>query len=90
VPVDVQKLAHRFKQLEAESASFRATCDQIDKYIMPRVGGTSTGHKTSTEGTATWKDPDVWDFTAPVALAKLAAHIHTGVMPTSACSRSRP
>jgi hypothetical protein len=78
---DIAKLLKTFQQLEAQSSSFRSTCDDIEKYIMPRVGGTATQHATKDEGSATWKDPDVWDFTAPVALAKLAAHIHTSVMP---------
>jgi hypothetical protein len=81
VPADIPKLLKTWQRLTAESAPFRATCDEIEKYIMPRVGGTATQHATKTPTSATWKDPDVWDFTAPVALAKLAAHIHTGVMP---------
>lgn len=81
MPADIPKLLKTWQRLKAESAPFRASCDEIEKYIMPRVGGTATQHANKTETSATWKDPAVWDFTAPVALAKLAAHIHTSVMP---------
>lgn len=81
VPADIAKLLKTFQRLQADSAAFRTTCDDIEKYIMPRVGGTSSQRQSKNEGNATWRDPDVWDFTAPVALAKLAAHIHTSVVP---------
>ncbi len=76
-----EKLRAEYVSLDADSSSFRSTCDEIEQYIMPRVGTGSSAHKGGTTQNATWRDPDVWDFTAPVALTKLAAHIHTSVTP---------
>jgi hypothetical protein len=77
---DTVKLRNRFEQLWADSTSFRSSLVDIEKYIMLRVGDANLTRKKS-EGEATWKDPDVWDFTAPVALAKLASHVHVSITP---------
>jgi hypothetical protein len=84
VPVDLKKKRETFNELRqsSESSGFRRTCDEIEKYIMPRVGATSQAAANATaQGGQTWKDPGVWDSTAQVALTKLAAHVHMSATP---------
>jgi hypothetical protein len=82
VPVDLKRLKETFVALQASSSDFRRTCDEIEKYIMPRVGATAAAHQSATASSGqAWKDPDRWDSTAPVALTKLAAHVHMSATP---------
>jgi hypothetical protein len=80
--VDLKKKKETYVALASSSSDFRSTCDEIEKYIMPRVGSTSAAQANATaQGGQEWKDPDVWDSTAPVALTKLAAHVHMSATP---------
>lgn len=82
MPVDCVKLARKFEALRAESAPARETWDELEKYVMPRVGGNvSSSGVDAGEASAIWKNPDRWDATAPNALRKLAAHIHGSATP---------
>jgi hypothetical protein len=77
---DLEKLARSFAQFREESGPFRATIDEVEKYVMPRLGG-EVGQGKKDESQATWKNPDRWDSTAPAALRKLVAHLHSAVAP---------
>jgi hypothetical protein len=82
MPVDCVKLAKEFERLRTESLPARAVWDEIEKYVMPRVGATNSASQGAQgEFTAIWKNPDRWDATAPNGLRKLAAHVHGSMTP---------
>ena len=79
-PADLSLFKRRFEELRSLSASARATRAEIEKYVMPRIGRSSSSSAKS-ESEASWTNPDRWDSTAPVALSKLAAWVHGSMTP---------
>ena len=79
--VDLAKLGRLFEQLRSQSSGARSVWDELERYVMPRVGGDAAITERASEASAIWKNPDRWDSTAPVALGKLVAHVHGSLMP---------
>jgi hypothetical protein len=77
--VDLPKLKRRFDELRSQSSNARAVRAEIEKYVMPRIRLVTDGAKS--ESSATWRNPDRWDSTAPNDLAKLAAWLHGSMTP---------
>ena len=81
MPIDTRVLQTRYQHLCADSAPFRSVCDLLERYVMPRVGGDSHSSPKRSEGQATWRNPDLWDATAPDAVTTLANHLLTAILP---------